>query len=261
MTTQTQTLRPGLLVSLKTSIKGNVSYIKKDLDAALTEAGVSKARWETERTIADAAEYETATTTRGKARSLIGAVCTKSAFGLLCPEQDAPLLEKAIAEARALAETFNATAKLSRVHLYVIAGRIAADDVEAVKAISSEVRDLLDDMAEGVKNFDVKVIREAAAKAKQIGSMLTPEMQARITVAIEAARSAATKLVAAGETAAKEIDVRAVRALTEARTAFLDLDDAKAIAAPAVAGRAVDLQADVGVKLAAVEPGRKLELI
>jgi hypothetical protein len=247
MTIKTSTLRPGLLVSLKTSITGNVKYRKIDLEADHeTSDGARQARWETERTIADAADYEKARKVRGKAGSLIRGVCANSAFGLLCPETAAEELEAAIKAARAMTEEFNNESSLSRLSVNVLIGRIAPDDVEAVKAINSELRDLLSDMEKGLRNLDVKVVREAAGKAKQIGNMLSPDAAARVQIAIEAARSSARKIVAAGEQAATEIDLRAIRAVTEARTAFLDLDEVREISSPAVEHRSLDL-APVGV--------------
>jgi hypothetical protein len=242
MALKTSTLRPGLLVSLKTSLRGNVQYRKIDLEAEhLTADGSSEARWETERTIADAAEFERAKKVRGKAGSIIRAVCAQSAFGLLCPEQDADELEKALAAANKLVADFNATATLSRLSVYALVGHIAADDVTAVKAINSEIADLLSAMEGGLRALDVKAIREAANRAKGVSQMLSPTAAARVQAAIDAARSSARKLVAAGEQVAAEIDLRSIRAVTEARTAFLDLDDAGQIGVPGVEDRVLDL--------------------
>lgn len=236
------TLRPGLLVSLKTSVVGNVAYAKETLEPThLTEDGKSKARWETLRTITDPVEHEAALKARNKAAGIIRGICTNSAFGLLCPEADADKLAAAMVEARKLADAFNATAALSRVHLYIITGRVAPDDVEAIKAINSEVRDLLADMKVGIEKLDVKAVREAASRAKEIGAMLSADAQARVQIAVDTARAAATKIVKAGETAAAEIDESALRKITEMRTAFLDLDTAGEIKAPSASGRALDL--------------------
>lgn len=251
MTIQSNTLRPGLLVSLKTSISGNVRYAKAVIDAEhKTEAGESKARWETERTIIDPVEHEAAKQARSKASAMIRGVCAASAFGLLCPENAASDLEAAITGARTIADAFNEGAKLSRISVYVITGRIAPDDVEAVKAINSEISELLAEMAQGVEKLDVKAIRDAAGRARKIGSMLSPDSEARVRIAIDTAREAAKKIVKAGEQASQEIDATAVRKITEMRTAFLDLDDAKEIAAPAASARALDLapsaQSEIG---------------
>lgn len=236
------TLRPGLLVSLKTSISGNVHYDKVDLEVEKTEDGADRAKWETTRIITDRVEYEAARKARGKVTSLIRSVCSFSAFGLLCPEDRSDELDAAIKEARSVAEDFNANASLTRVHVYVIAGRVAQDDVEAVRAINSEVRDLLADMAGGVEKLDVQVIRQAASKAKQLGNMLSPTAEARVRIAIDTAREAARKIVKAGETAAIEVDRMAMRKITEQRTAFLDMGDQGEIATPQVEGRAIEME-------------------
>ena len=241
MAIKTSTLRPGLLVSLKSSVTGNVSYQRRDIESAhRTADGKAQAKWETERTITDPVEHEAASRARTKARVTITRVCATSAFGLLCPETAEEELEKAIAEARKIVDDFNAEAKLSRIGIYVITGRIAADDVEAVRAINSEVRDLLQDMESGLTNLDVKAVREAASKARSIGSMLSPDAAARIQIAIDAARNSAKQIVKAGEQVAGEIDKRTIATIAEQRTAFLDLDVAKEIATPKAAARAVD---------------------
>jgi len=150
------TLRPGLLVSLKTSIHGNVAYSKRTIEEDhVTATGAKLAVWETERKITDPQEHERAVKARSAARNIIVGVCSPTAFGLLCPSDNADKLADAIAKARVVADEFNATAGVSRLGVYVITGRVAQDDVEAVRAINSEVRELLEDMEEGVRNLDV----------------------------------------------------------------------------------------------------------
>ena len=247
MTIQTSTLRPGLLVSLKTEVRGNVRYSKQIVEEAHeTEAGAQEATWQTTRIIADPEEHSNAKKARSKAASLISAVCARSAFGLLCPEQDADRLAEALRKAREIVDGFNEVALLSRVSVYVITGRIAPDDVEAIKAINSEIKDLLSEMERGVQNLDIKAIRDAASKAKEVGAMLSPDAQARVQIAVDAARTAAKNIVKAGETAAREVDRATMRKIAEQRTAFLDLDEQKAIAAPAQQGLALDLAPSQG---------------
>lgn len=245
MTLRTSTLRPGLLVSFKTSVRGNVTYDKKVLEANHVDEATGEAleRWETERTVADPKEHEEAKKVRSKITGLLRGVCAYSAFGLLCPENRADDLEKAIKAARELEKDFNEKASLTRVHFYALTGRVAADDVEAVKAINSEVRELMETMTAGVKNLDVKVIRDAANRAKNLGSMLQPEAETRIRMAIEAAREAAKKIVKAGDEAAVEVDLQAVRVIEESRTMFLDLSEAEEVEAPTAEARTVDLGA------------------
>lgn len=256
------TLRPGLLVSLKTSVTGNVQYTRRDIETDhLTKTGAKLAKWETERTIVDPVEYEAATKARSLAASTIRGVCTASAFGLLCPEDSGDRLDAAVKQARAIAESFNASASITRVSVYVIVGRVAADDVEAVRAINSEVRDLLREMESGLQNLDVKAVRDAASKARNLGNMLSPDAAARIQIAIDAARGAAKRIVAAGTQAAQEIDRATIARITEARTAFLDMEEAKEVAAPQAEGRALDLPTDESPAIAPVTAAaRKIEV-
>jgi hypothetical protein len=246
---KTSTLRPGLLVSLKTSIVGNVAYRRTDLDEFTEDDGAKKALWETERTITDPEEHEKAVLVRSKCRSIITGVCAASTFGLLCPEDKQDKLDEAVRDAQQLAQAFNETAKLTRIQIYVIAGRVAPDDVQAVRAINSEVRDLISTMENGLQNLDVKVVRDAATKAKSIGQMLSSAAQERIQAAVETAREVARRIVKAGEAASEELDSAVLRKLAEQRTAFLDLDEMGEMAAPAMTARAIDLEPEaVGVQ-------------
>jgi len=240
---QTSTLRPGLLVSLNTTVAGNVSYARQEIEPEhMLDNGMSKAaRWQTSKLITDAAEDERARMVRSKARAVITAVCARSAFGLLCPETKASELESAIREARRLTDEFNETATLSRVGVYVITGRVAPDDVEAVRAINSEIRELLATMANGIETLDVERVRDAANRARNLEDMLTDQAKERVREAIATARSAARKIAKAGESAAVEIDRSAIRRVQEARSAFLDIDEAQEVAMPQAAEQELDL--------------------
>jgi len=237
------TLRPGLLVSLKTSVVGNIDYTRRILEADYTTAdGALLARWETTRTIADPIEHAEAQKVRSEAGHIVRKVCSQSTFGLLCPEDKVDVLEQAIVEARALTDKFNDKAALTRIRIYVIAGRVAADDVEAVKAINSEIRDLMAQMESGLANLDVQAVRATATKAKQMGQMLSEEASDRVQLAVDLARQAAKQIVKAGEQAAQEINRQTIKRIAEQRTSFLDLDEPDVeISDVAAPGRAVDL--------------------
>jgi len=102
-------------------------------------------------------------------------------------------------------------------------------------------------MSEGVKNLDVKVIREAANKAKSVGQMLTPGAQERAYEAIALARKAAREIIAAGEQATVEIDRTTVRKIREARVAFIDTDESEnEIAKPVQRKAAIDVSDEQG---------------
>lgn len=256
----TSTLRPGLLVGLSTSISGNVRYRTQIIEEEhLTESGAEAARWETERTITDPVEHENAKRARSKARNAIVRVCAASAFGLLCPENKIADLEAGLAEARSVAERFNATATVTRLSVNVLTGRIASDDVEAVKAINSEVRDLLSAMERGIQKVDVAAIRDAADKAKALGAMLAPDAAERVQEAVDVARAQARLIVKAGETAAVEIDQAVIRKITESRAAFLDFDEGQEVKAPEAIGLGLDLMPEEAAPQAVAPAAHELE--
>jgi hypothetical protein len=242
------TLRPGLLVAVRTSIKGNVHYSTKDLpldfqayEDSATVAAVTK--WETTKVVADPEEQERATKARSNARSAIQTVCAKSDFGLLCPLDKEAKLDAALDVALAIVREFNDTTNITKLSFNVLRGKIEADDVRAIRAINQEMRDLVDAMGEGMRNLDVETIRNAANKARSVSQMLTPQAQERIKGAIDLARKTAREIVKAGETGAAEVDRLAIAKLSEARTAFLDVDIAGDVQAPeAAAPVAVDFE-------------------
>lgn len=239
-------LKPGFLVSLKTSLLGGVSYQRVDLDVEPPEGdAVAIARWETTRKIDDPEEHKRATRTRGAARQLISAVCTPTAFGLLCPESRSAALDEAIAGAQALVTAHNDSAHSTHVRIYVLRGRIAATDEEAVRALSSEVRELLDEMQNGIRRLDVGAVRDAASKARKLGAILGEDQAAKVSAAVEAARDAAKLIVKRIDTDGAET-VRAVAEqmsgpIERARFSFLEIEESIAVPAAPAAGRELDL--------------------
>jgi hypothetical protein len=242
----TSTLRPGFLVSLKTSTSGNIEYVRTPVSNGKTEDGAAVQEWQTKRTIINPAEHEAGQKARSKASSLVRSVCIPSVFGLLCPEDAAEKLEKAVADARKVIDEFNEGAKLSRISIYILCGRVMPDDAEAVRAISSEIRDLMAEMQGGVENANVDAIRDAASKLKGVGGMLTTEMQTKVQMAVDTGRAAAKAYVADrerdGQDGTVSVDRSAARRISELRTAFLDLSDEQSVAAPKAApARQLDL--------------------
>lgn len=237
-------LEPGLLISLKTNIRGNTTYKKIDLDDEIV-AGVAISRWETERRIEDPKENEEAVKVRSKCRSIIGAVCIQtSGFGFLCRNDRRRDLDQAVREAKQVAETFNRRARYSNVHVSVIVGEISANDTEALSSIRREVREMLEDMEAGLRSFDVAKIRDTANRARTINQILPADANEKMQVAIDAARQAARRIVKASETGAMELDRLAIRTLRESRTMFLEPEEeseADGILTPDFAPRSLDL--------------------
>lgn len=236
----TTKIRPGLLIALTSRVAGGVRYTRTPLESPDERS----ARWETLRTVEDPEERDRALQTRSLALRTIRGVCASTAFGLLCPEDREADLDAAVVTAMALRAEHNATAKTTRVELYLLKGRIAASDEEAARAIGSEVASMIDAMNSGIDRLDPKAIREAATKARELAGMLGPETAETVASAIEAARRAARQIVArvekGGELAAVVLADIQRGAIERARIAFLDADDVVQ-AGPGEALPAVDL--------------------
>lgn len=235
------TLRPGLLVHVSTSIKGNVSYEKSE-ETVTNARGVEISEWETTRYVKDPKEQKLATEIRSKARNLVVSVCAATEHGLLCPEDKRSELEEAYVKARQLCAEFNATAKNTRLKFNALAGIIEPNDRKAVRAINGEVRELLSEIQAGIDSLDVERIRDASSRVKKIGNMLAPDMQARINGAVTDIRSMAKKMLEAGEQAATQVDSAIINKLAAARTSFLDIEDGAEVQDAAITtGRTLDL--------------------
>lgn len=223
-------IRPGFLVALRTSVRGGVHYERQDLGAN-SRGNTLIEDWQTRKTVDDTADFAAATKARSDAGAAIRKICTQTSFGLLCPATREKELDEAIATARDIAALHNARATTTTVNVYVLKGRIAQDDAEANRAIADEVRTLMDSMQEGIANLDAKAIRDAAAKARELGATLDTESQGKVMAAVQQARDAAKAIVKridkAGETAEAVLKDLATAQIESARFAFLDLDETK----------------------------------
>lgn len=238
------TVRPGLVVTLKTSIRGNVNYAKRNLENKFEDDGTHVVEWETKKTVLDPEEYDRASKTRARARNIISMACiTTPNLGLLCPKENKDNLIAAIKAARAIVREFNQTTNMTTISVSPIISEIVDNDVMAVKAISSEIADLMALMQKGIADVDVESIRKAANNALKVGGMLTPAANEKVKEAVELARKAARNIVKAGDTAANEIDRSTISAIAKKRSAFLDLEDGVELATPVVVNkRAVEME-------------------
>jgi hypothetical protein len=227
---RTTTLKPGLLVSLKTKIVGGVQYHREDLTPPSdAPAGADTKRWETTRTVIEPEAWERARVARTAAQAIVRRACIKSDFGLLCLASSADNLIESVEEAQRIAAAFNATTTGISVEVYAISARIADDDEQAMRAITSEVRGLLEEMNAGIAAADPDAIRAAASRARSVGALLDDQGAGHVKRAIAEAREVAKAIVKrvqdGGEEAAKVVGEFQLDQLRAARFAFLDIDD------------------------------------
>lgn len=227
---ETMTLKPGILVSLKSSVRGGITYERETLPTEVSEILTRKdvTEWKTKRTIEDAEEHDAAIRARSAATAKVRSICVRTSFGLLCLADREEELDKAVAEARVVASEFNGKARYTRVTIYVLKGRIAETDQEAAGAIATEVQELLEQMGEGIASCDVAAVRDAANKAKGISAMLEGKQAEAVSAAVAAARTAARQIVKriekGGEDAAAVLLELQTKPIETARFAMLDME-------------------------------------
>jgi len=246
---KTSVLKPGFLVCLRTTLRGGVQYRRVDVETEhQTEQGALRAKWETTKEITDPDDFKAGTEARSLARSTVGAVCAYSPnFGFMAPLDKEQALTQAIIDARAIATAYNARATTNQLTVSVICGRIAQDDAEAARAIGAELRELMEQMKAGIKAADPAMIREAANKARGLGTMLSADVAGQVSAAIVEARSAAREITRrvekAGERAADVVADLQTKRIDSARFSFLDLDESAAeVESVAPAARGIDYE-------------------
>lgn len=243
-------LKPGFLVVLKTVLRGGIQYSREDLTAKPVKGheGAKVEKWKTTKIVEDPEEVERAEKARSKSGQAIRQLCRNTAFGLICPESAEEELDAAIRTAREICDEHNASANCTQVKVYVMKGRIASNDEEAARAIGSEIRQMLDDMNRAIDKMDPEAIRETAAKARAMETMLQPEQAERVSAAVEQARKAARQIVArvrkGGEKAADVVDDIPRGSINKARMMFLDFEESTKLpgqALPTVSRGRMDL--------------------
>ena len=244
------TIKPGYLVSVKTSRQGGVKYLHSNQDKRFDGKKREISKWETTRLIDDVVEFDRAANEQLGANYLIAKCCIRTPFGYVCPEEDIIKLDEAIKEAHLKINAFNATAQHTTLYVRVLKGKIAANDSEAFKAITGEIRELATKISAGITTADIKQIREAASMAKSMGRMLDTKLQSDVNDVVKAARAAArlvTKLEKKGEKIEAVMLEEFKSPIDKLSKAFLDLDvdETSDDCMPSIdVNRAVDLDID-----------------
>ena len=231
-----QIIRPGYLVSLKTTLIGNISYHKQVLEREhVVEDGSEQARWETKRVIGDRDEHNLGRKMQADARAKITTVCTNTAFGLLCPEEKSNELQQAINEAKQIAAEFNRTARLSRINVYVIVGKIAPERFDVVSAMASEALELLTTIQSGIRNRDAVAIRTAANELRRLSDMFSENGRGKLQEALDAGRGAARKIIKVPAGPAHELEGQAAQVVNAVHRQFQQLTEGGSLALQAAA--------------------------
>jgi hypothetical protein len=220
-------MKPGILVDLGTTVTGGVHYQREEIDEHVEEDGTEVVEWNTKRMMEDAEEHREAARLRSQIVRLFYAICTKTGRGaLLCPDSREDELNEAIGKAHEIADEFNAKASYTFVDFDIFKGRISETDEENTRALANQIKRMLDDIDEGVRGCDPKLIRDARNRAKKISQMIDNGQARRVTAAAEAATEAANQIakrvIREGENGEKVIADLKLDAIRKARFSFLD---------------------------------------
>ena len=249
------TIKPGFLISIKTTCNGGVQYQRMDIDTKGDGNGREITEWQTTRVIEDKDEHQRSVLVRAKCSNMLRLACISTPFGYICPESKMDSFMEIYEDAQRRALEFNASASYTRITVNMMRGRIATDDDAAIKSMMSEMETLAQTMTSAIARGDVKAIRDAATMAKQMGGMLDETAQEKVTKAVEAARKAARDIVKRvekkGEKLEQVIGEQNVSPIDQMRVAFLDFgnDDVKeeTVCGEEESMPAVDMQRVAGI--------------
>jgi len=248
----TTTIKPGYLVSIKTTCHGGVQYNRIDMGTEHEDGGRETSEWQTTRVIEDKAEHERSVQVRAKCSNMLRLACISTPFGSICPEDKIDGFMVIYEDAKRMVREFNDSAQSIRITVNMMRGKIASDDQEAVKSMVSEMRTLAQTMQSAVSKGDVKVIREAADMAKRMGAMLGEEVEGRVSEAVQAARKVAREIVKRVEKKGEKLEAviteQNTQPIDQMRVAFLDLE-ANLDASEEAVMPSVDLQRVAGLEL------------
>jgi len=249
----TATIKPGFLISIKTTCHGGVQYSRVDMGTEHEGSGRETSEWQTTRVIEDKTEHERSVRVRAACSNMLRLACISTPFGSICPEEKIDEFMGIYGDARKLADDFNATSQSIRITINMMRGRIASDDQEAVRSMISEMRELAQTMSAAISSGDVKAIREAAGMAKRMGGMLDESAESAVSEAVKAARKAAREIVKRvekkGEKLEEVIGEQNTQPIDQMRMAFLDLEANLENASDEPAMPSVDLQRVAGLEL------------
>lgn len=185
------TIKPGYLVSVKTTLRGGVKYEREDIRNEHKKDGSKEEEWRTVKTVTNEEEFKAAEKQRAKIAALVSSRCKLTPFGLICQEEDIEELYMAKELAELMVDEWNTSAKHTIMTLNVLPVCISTDDERVARDIAKQMRDLAKQMKDAVRAGDVEAIREAAKTAATMKEMFGEEEKARVSLAIKAARDAA----------------------------------------------------------------------
>ncbi len=175
-------IEPCYLVRDRISVDRGVTYHRRDISNEVLEDGSEQATWETDRHYKNRAETKAANAIYMKARNRIRQVCLVTDIGFVCPLWKQSELDLAVAEAKALIDDFNSTAKVCHISFLVVCTRLDNDNTEGVSLIQDTLVRSTELIKTALTNFDPKAAKESLTLTKQMIDVLAdPATKAELT--------------------------------------------------------------------------------
>lgn len=191
------TLNPSILCIFTTSIRGGVQTRKFDAETRISAANPCRQEEEYRvvRVVEDVEERARAQALVSRCRRRVNAITVDTVLGPLAKPEDERALDAAFRECEEDVAAFNASAQTCTVTAVGVKVEVAASNEQAALAIANQVRALVGDVQAAIAAADVPKIRQLAATAKGLDSILPGEDGSVLAEAIKAARAVANKIV------------------------------------------------------------------
>lgn len=226
---QRLTLKPSVLVAASLTRTGGVSYAREVLNESQDDDHEIR-EWKTTRDVPKLSQLKKAEAVASQCRRLLGEVCYRTSFGLVCAKEREPQLLDAAKQIRQLVEQANLELNGIRLHVSLIRGEIVSDDQAAAEAILQDLAGFFTTLQGAVEGCDVKQIRQTLATMRGVEQLLEPAQSETLQAAVRAAKHAAGQIAKEVEKKGREISEVVqeldLSAIDVARTMFLEFEPA-----------------------------------
>ncbi len=154
-----QTIKPGILIAGKASIKGGIHY-KRDYEEPIFEEDSLIREWHTQQLVDDEKEHASAKKLQNKIASMINRICAHTPIGPICRNERKDELVGVLAEIRAQRDTFNNKAKTCQITTHHALFEVQSDNQTAVAAIADQVAEMADKVNSALTVQDLKALRQ-----------------------------------------------------------------------------------------------------
>jgi len=185
-------MKQAFLVVGSVGCRGCTTYTRKDRTHEETGLQVVE-QFETTKTIADKDEAEQLTVTRLKLlRKCYEIGVRLRDLGWLVGRDAEPEMRAVLAEIRATAAEYNATAKCTKLMPNFMVFDLTGNTTEIARALYAKIRDALDTVRNAIQSGDIVELRKTITGLKGVADVLPDEIGGSLNGFVAAAREAAT---------------------------------------------------------------------